>query len=304
MPNEDGLFSQNEVLQIASRMLANTSAEDLSKLLTEEESQIDDLGKFLGRISTNERKTLLDAEFGKGRKKASRKTERLLGEFFPNMDFDGMEQEDIFETISTSHKKVKSDSKKETNISFEQALQIPEVKNAFSKLQQQAQRAHELEEQISYNKKITLFMEHALPMLENMGANFSKDPIRRKRQLEILKNEAKNLNFTEDNENGLIFTDADGNRLMNKEEARLYDTKEFLKMISPVDFVENVQTKDKTPYLPNNKGGSTDLSFGFTKEQLSKGFTAEDVRQARKENPAKASFMIKQMEENFLNKQQ
>lgn len=303
MPNEDGLYSQEEVLNIASRMLANKTAKDLSKMLTDEESQIDDLGSFLGGLSTNERKDLLDSEFGKGRKKASRKTERLLGEFFPNLDFSGMEQEEIFETISTSHKRVKSDSTK-TNISFEQALKIPEIESAFNKLKQEAQRAQDLEREMSLNKKMSLFMEHALPMLDSMGANFSKDPIRRKRQIEILKNEAKNLNFTEDRENGLIFTDEDGNRLMNKEEARLYDTKEYLKMISPVDFVESVQTNNKTPYTPNNKGGSTDLNFGFTKEQLSKGFNSDDVKQARKDDPAKAQFMIKVMEENFLNNNQ
>jgi hypothetical protein len=301
MPNEEGLYSQEEVLNIASKMLANTTAKDLSELLKESES--DDLGIILGRVSTNERKDLLDSEFGKGRKKASRKTERLLGEFFPNMDFNGMEQEEIFESISTAHRKVKKDSK-DTKISFEQALQIPEVANAFNKLKQQADRTQELETQISNNKKLSLFMEHALPMLESMGANFSKDPIRRKRQIEILKNEAKMLNFQEDREQGLIFTDEDGNRLMNKQEARLYDTKEYLKMISPVDFVEAAQTQNKTPYTPNNKGGSTDLNFGFTKEQIDKGFTSDDVKRVRKDNPAKAEFMIKKMEENYLNKQQ
>jgi hypothetical protein len=302
MPNEDGLYTQDEVLQIASRMLAGTTAKDLSDLLKDEESQNEDLGKFLGRISTNERKNLLDAEFGKGRKKASRKTERLLGEFFPNEDFEGMEQEEIFQKISTAH--TKSDSKKTTNISFEQAMQIPEIANAFNVLQKKASRAEELEMEISNNSKISLFMEHAIPMLESMGASFSKDPVRRKRQIEILKNEAKNLNFKEDRELGLIFTDADGHRLMNKEEARHWDTKEYLKMISPVDFVEVVQTKDKTPYTPSNKAGSTDLNFGFSKEQITKGFTADEVKQARKDNPAKAEYMVKVMVENFENKQQ
>lgn len=301
MDANEKMFSLQEVLNITSKMLAsNVTAQDLISQIQEKElTELEDITSFLKSTATEERKNLLDAEFGKGRKKASRKTERLLQEFFPTIDFDGLEQEDIFQRIIDSQKLKKVSSK---DISYEQAINVPEIAQTIQKLKAQASETEQIRQQFDTYKKTASFLEYALPQLEQMGAVFSDNPQRRQRQIELLKQEAKNLNFKQSDSGDLIFLDEEGNILMNKQEARAWDSKEYLKHISPVDFRDINSKPDKQTYTPNKKGNNSP-TFGFSPEQM-KNFTYEDYKQAKQVDPAAADFVLRTMEQNHINNNQ
>lgn len=292
-------FSLEEFLGIVSKMLASkTDAQELITHIKENElTDKDDIASFITSTAKNKRAALLDAEFGKGRSKASKKTERLLQEFFPTLDFSGLEQEDIFQKIVDHNRSKKVNSK---DISFEQAMKVPEVAQAFQKLQDKAANAEGIEKEFNTYKKTAQFLKYALPELEKMGAQFSKDPNRRKRQIEQLEQQARILNFKESESGELIFLDDEGNALINKDEARVWDSKEYLKYISPVDFSNPNDKPDKNIHSPSNKGGGAGDSFGYSAEQM-KSFNYNDYKEAKNTNPAKAEFILRTMESNHIN---
>lgn len=304
MENKDErLYTEQEVLDIAAKMSANTKAKDLSSQLTEKGIE-DKEGviSYLSSYATDKRKELLNSEFGKGKSKASQKLEKAISKHFPELDFDDMQQEEMLEHIAKNLNALKD---KSDNISYEKAMAVKEVADSFKKIKEKAALAEQYQNDLETFKKGTQFLEHVLPIMEDMGAQFSKNPERRSKQLQDLRNSAANEHF-EFRNNKIVFLDGEGNLKMNQDKGEVYETNDYLKKISPVDFVKQEQSNNnnnnRNPYIPSTKTKENN-NFGYSQEQL-KGVTAKDVQDARNEkNPEKVAFLKETMRENLSSKE-
>jgi len=304
MLDKDKQYSLQDVLGVFSKALANTTAADLAEMVTENNlSSLTEVGDYVKGLVVQQKKDFGTSEFGKGRKKSAKDTERLLQKHFSSIDFDGAEtQEDFFEKVAT-HQKAISD--KSNNITLEKALQVPEVAQKFKDLKLQASKVEELQNSNSKIQRNFEILNWSIPLLEQQGAQFSKDPARRKRQVNAFLAEIDRGNFKDDGKGGYIPVNNDGDHLMNQDTEK-WDSLDYLKTLTIVDFAnpqdQNNSNKD-TAYFPNKEQNSGGANFGFTKDSI-KSFTSEDYTAALKaKEPEKAAFIKKALIENEVSRQ-
>jgi len=300
--NEERLYSQKEVLSIASKMLGK-SPKDLATLAEGKDlSDVDTLSTFL-KVQNAER---LNSEFDKGSKKAAIKSEKLIKEIFSNEDFSDMEREQMLIHLrDNTPYSTKPEPKDKTNkITYDQALSVPEVKAAFDSLKAKADLVDTKAKELETYKSTEYLTRFAIKALEKQGAQFSKDPVVRERQIRALKTEISGKSYKKADDGTPIFLDEDGETpLRNRDAAEPWVFDEYIKQFSPVDFGEVVIKKeDKEPYTPDSRNQGSGPNFGYSQSELKKLDNSHYKAAKSEGNTAKMDFIKTQMYKNIESK--
>lgn len=290
MADNEKLFSIQDVLSTFSKVLA-VDAKELVELTKDKDlSNINELTSVLNTLAVDKRNDLIESSVSKGFKQAAKKTEKLIAEHFPNEDFTGKQQEEIFEHI----KLIKSTAKPTDNskkITIEQAMsELPEVKAAFENVKKYEKDLQDLKsshEQYKINQKV---LSRAVDTVTEMGAQWSKDPLVRARQIEMFEREVTKYKYKDDNGNFIPLDDDGEYPRHNKEKGTSYDFATFIKGLTVVDFkVDEPEKQSKTVPLPN--GTELKNTFGYTEDTL-KTLSYDDYKAANeKGDTAKANFI-------------
>jgi len=134
----------------------------------------------------------------------------------------------------------------------------------------------------------------AVSHLNELGANWSKDPSRRSRQMKAL-DDALQSNPHKVNQDGTItILDADGETpLHNKATGENFTFADWVKKQSPVDFTEKSAKKEKDTFTPDPS--NTNKNLGYSESEI-KNFTAQDhKRELDAGNLDKADFIRTKM---------
>jgi hypothetical protein len=182
-----------------------------------------------------------------------------------------------------------------SNITLQKALQSNEVKNYIDGLKATANEAEKIKADFNAFKNLQAIKADALNVLSKNGANFSNNPQIKARQMAALESELKNLKFTRDQNGQIVIIDDDGAPLFNKETAQNWAFNDFIKTLSPVDFIEPTPKKDnKNTFVPSEKGQNGN-AHGFTKTQIT-ALGYEDFKRALSSGDTeKANFIQEQM---------
>lgn len=307
MLDKDKQYTLQEVLSVFSKTLAKTTAEELTEMVTEKGlSTLDEIGNFVSKEVLKQKKDYGTSEFGKAKNKALTSTERLIRDSFPSIDFEGLEgQEQYFEKIA-NHTKVLSD-KSNKDISYEKAMQVPEIASKFKELKAKASQVEELQASKAKVQKNYELLNWALPILEEKGAQFSKNAQKRKKQINALLSEIDANNWKPDGKGGFVPVNEDGEILSNPDSLEAWDQVDYLKTLTIVDFAEPTNddpSNNRGGYVPDKDKNKGLANFGYTKEQIS-GFTSDDLNNARREKqPEKAQFILNSMIEREKQAQQ
>lgn len=300
--NEERTYSQQEVLSIASKMLA-IKAQDMTKLVEGKDlSDLDSLSSFLKATGTNAR----NKEYDKGAAKHSAKKESRIKEIFNGIEFGDMEYDDMLihlrdVEIANLKKSVKNNKSNKSTITFEDALSVDGVKALVDKGKSSVGKLEALELEFSQYKSVEYLMQHAISALD--GAQWSDDPVRKARQIQSFKNELKDIKFKKGSDGLPIILDDEGiNNRRNRDTGEDWGFSEFIKQYSPVDFgttESNNNKNDKATYTPdNNNNSSNGSTFGFNKAAQGKLNKSDwDAAKAQGET-AKADYIENKMVEN------
>lgn len=299
--NNEKLFTQKEVLAMFSKSLAVNAKELADKAEGIDLSTTSSMTSFLTEAGVEKR----NQEFNKGAIKAAKKKEALIREIFPDVDFNGMQVEDMLIHMRDDvFKKSKDTDTKNKQITLEQALEVPAIKKVWENLREQANSKESLQKEFEAFKKVSKLSGLAISKLEAEGAQFSQDARRRQRQIDLINKELENLNFKFDEDGNPIILDSDGLPKRNLQTGDDYSFTDFLRSVSPVDFKakEEEAPKAKNTPMPSDPKGNNGGTYGFTKEEISK-LSIADFSKAKQEGLAdKANFIRAQITKNVENK--
>jgi len=284
-------FNIKEVVNITAELLGATPTDLLNKIGENEIETADQLTSFLKPYAVKRYNDLRDESLNKGFRQASKKVERLWSEVF-NEDITGKKLEDLF--IEHREKYAKAKPTTADNITLQKALQSNEVKTYIDGLKAAASEAEAIKNEFNSFKNLQSIKAEAMNVLSQNGANFSTNPQIKARQIAALESELKALKFTKEN-GEIVLIDDDGAPLFNKETAQNWAFSDYVKTLSPVDFVEPQKTKEnKNIFVPKEKGQSGN-AHGFTPNQL-KTLGYEDFKRALNSGDTeKANFIQEQM---------
>lgn len=296
--NNEKLFSQKEVLEMTSKSLG-IKEQDLADLAEGKDLTTNSaMSSFLKEVGVTKR----NQEFDKGSIKSAKKKEALIREIFTNVDFEGMQVEDMLIHIrDVEVAKAKKTNNKEGKVStLEQALEVPAIKQVFDNLKTKAAQVDEVQNTFDKYKKVSKLSSLAIAQLEQQGAKFSSDPARKLRQIKLIEQELGGLNFKMDESGNPIILDSDGLEKRNTNTGNNFTFNEYLKDISPVDFAEKeTQKQRKETPTPKNPSGNNGNTHGYTASQL-KELSVTDYTTAKKEGLSeKANFIKQQMTNNL-----
>lgn len=283
------------ILQTVSK-LTNLELEDLTAMVEGDLTSTDDIFAAIKPAITTWKNSTREEQISKGYRQAAKKTERLIKEVFNDFEFEGKTQDDMFiELRDTIQSKDTSKSTK-SNITLQQALQNEEIKSHIDSLKQYESKYQELEQEFSSYKNLQTVQSAAMQILSSNNAAFSSNPTIRQRQEKAFIQELKQHKFKKNDDGTIAVVDEDGQPLYNKSTADYYKFDDFIKSLSPVDFVEVKQ--DNKPYTPNNTS-KVNNSLGMSQEQI-KGLTLDDYYQAKNSGDIeKANAIYEQMKQNL-----
>jgi len=286
-------FSLQDVINITANLLGAQPTDLIEKIGENDLTSADDVTSFLKPFAVKRYNDLRDESLNKGFRQASKRTEKLWGEVF-NEDITGQKIEDLFINHRDKYTKDKPAAEK-SNITLQKALQSNEVKNYIDGLKATANEAEKIKADFNAFKNLQAIKADALNVLSKNGANFSNNAQIKARQMAALESELKNLKFTRDQNGQIIIIDDDGAPLFNKETAQNWAFNDFIKTLSPVDFIEPTPKKDnKNTFVPSDKGQNGN-AHGFTKTQIT-ALGYEDFKRALSSGDTeKANFIQEQM---------
>jgi len=286
-------FNIQDVVNITAELLGAQPTDLLTKIGENEINTADQLTTFLKPYAVKRYNDLRDESLNKGFRQASKKVERLWSEVF-NEDITGKKLEDLFIQHREKYAKTKPAPADNSNITLQKALQSNEVKTYIDGLKAAASEAEAIKNEFTSFKNLQSIKAEALNVLSQNGANFSTNPQIKARQIAALESELKALKFTKEN-GQILLLDDDGAPLFNKETAQNWAFNDYVKTLSPVDFVEAQKTKEnKNIFVPKEKGQSGN-AHGFTSQQL-KTLGYEDFKRALNTGDTeKANFIQEQM---------
>ena len=286
-------FNIKDVVNITADILGATPTDLLEKIGENEIQTADQLTSFLKPYAVKRYNDLRDESLNKGFRQASKKVERLWSEVF-NEDITGKKLEDLFVQHREKYTKAQPTTADKTNITLQKALQSNEVKTYIDGLKAAASEAEAIKNEFSSFKNLQSIKAEAMNVLSQNGANFSQNPQIKARQIAALESELKALKFTKEN-GQIVLIDPDGAPLFNKETAQNWAFSDYIKTLSPVDFLQPQTTKEnKSTFVPSDKGQSGN-AHGFTPSQL-KGLGYEDFKRALNSGDTeKANFIQEQM---------
>lgn len=294
-------FNLQDVAAIAAEILG-AQPEDLNATLSENEiKDAEQFKSILKPYAVKRFNELREEAINKGFRQANKKVERLWGEVF-NEDISGQKLEDLFINYRDKLKSNKPGEAKKENITLQKALQSEEIKQYINGLKKQAAEAEQIKSDFQSYKNLQSIKAQALNVLTENGANFSQNPQIKARQMAALESELKAINFK--NENGeIIILDNDGQPLFNKETANYWNFNEYIKTLSPVDFVTPQSKENKNTFVPSEKGQNGN-NYGLNTSQL-KTLTYDDFKTALNSGDTeKANFIQEQMIKNYENSKQ
>jgi len=286
-------FSLQDVINITANLLGAQPTDLIDKIGENDLTNADELTNFLKPFAVKRYNDLRDESLNKGFRQASKRTEKLWGEVF-NEDITGQKMEDLF--ISHREKYAKdTPTAEKSNITLQKALQSNEVKTYIDGLKATANEADQIKAEFNAFRNLQAIKTDALNVLSKNGANFSNNPQIKARQMAALESELKNLKFTRDQNGEIVIMDDDGAPLFNKETAQNWAFNDFVKTLSPVDFVEPTPKKeDKKTFVPNQKGQNGN-AHGYNKSQLN-DLGYNDFKKALSSGDTeKANFIQEQM---------
>lgn len=283
------------ILQTVSK-ITNIQLEDLTDLVEGDLTSTDDIFDAIKPAVTSWKNEQREQHLNKGFRQASKKTERLLKEVFNDFDFEGKTQEDYFIELRSKFQE-KSTTPSKSKITLNQALQSEEIKAEFERFKGFETKYNELQNEFESYKNLQTVQSAAMNVLQSLGANFSSDPTIRQRQERAFINELKQHKFRKLEDGKLAVVDDDGNPLYNKQTADYYKFDDFIRGLSPVDFVET--KPDKKVYTPSSKANTNPL--GMSNDQL-KGLTIDDYYSAKNAGDTeRANAIYEQMKHNIAN---
>ena len=241
--NNEKIYSRKEVLEMFSKSLGVKETTLVDSAEGKDLSTLNSMSSFLKEAGVERR----NQEFDKGFEKAAKKKESLFREVFPDVDFNGMQIEDMLIHIrDVEIPKAKQTNNKEGKVStLEQALEVPAIKQVFDNLKAKATQVDEIQGNFDKYKKVSKLSNIAIAQLEKEGAQFSSDPARKLRQIKLIEQELGSLNFKMDESDNIILLDSDNLPKRNLKTGDDFTFNEYLKGISPVDFAEKEIQKQK-----------------------------------------------------------
>ena len=290
-------FNITDVVNIAADLLGAQPSDLIDKIGETEINDTDQLTSFLKPFAVKKFNDLRDEALNKGFRQASKRTEKLWGEVFSE-DISGQKLEDLF----INHRdKLNAEKSGKSNITLQKALQSNEVKSYIEQLKKTASEADQIRAEFDKYKTLQSIKAEALNVLSNSGANFSTNNAIKARQMAALESELKNLKFNRNSNGEIIILDDTGEPLFNKETAQNWNFSDYVKTLSPVEFVEPpAKLENNNIFLPNTQG-NTGNPHGFTQNELN-SFTYEDFKRVLNTGDTeKAKFIEEQM---ILNHQQ
>lgn len=284
------------VLQTVAK-ITNIQLEDLTEMVGDDLVSTDDIFDAIKPVVTRWKNDTRDEQINKGYRQASKKTERLMKEVFNDFEFEGKTQEDYFMQLRDEMSN-KSTPTTKSKITLQQALQSDEIKAEFERFKQYENQYNSLQKEFEDYKNLQLVQSAAMNVLSSLGANFSSNPTIRERQEKAFIQELKNHKFKKLEDGKLAVVDEDGNPLYNKQTADYYQFDDFVRSLSPVDFVEKKQ--DNKVYTPSNSSKVSN-PLGMTAEQI-KGLTIDDYYAAKNSGDTeRANAIYEQMKQNIAN---
>lgn len=295
--SENKQFSLQEVINITANLLGAMPEDLTSKVEDNDLNSIESLNSFLKPFYVKKFNDLREESLNKGYRQASKKTERLWGEIF-NEDISGKKLDDLF---METKEQLSNKSDKSKNITIQQALNSPEVRQYIESLKEKAEQVEKVQTDFNLYKNLQQIKQDALNELTERGAKFSENPKIKRLQLQALEEELSQIKFKRNNDGNIIILDEDGESpLYNKETASHWEFGDYVASLSPVDFVSEIKKEDKKTFVPSQTGNSVN-NFGYTKEQINK-FTYDDFKRANKAGKTdEAKFIQEQMIVNYEN---
>ena len=295
--SENKQFSLQEVINITANLLGAMPEDLTSKVEDNDLNSVESLNSFLKPFYVKKFNDLREESLNKGYRQASKKTERLWGEIF-NEDISGKKLDDLF---METKEQLSNKSDKSKNITIQQALNSPEVRQYIESLKEKAEQVEKVQTDFNLYKNLQQIKQDALNELTERGAKFSENPKIKRLQLQALEEELSQIKFKRNNDGTIIILDEDGESpLYNKETASHWKFGDYVASLSPVDFVSEIKKEDKKTFVPSQTGNSVN-NFGYTKEQINK-FTYDDFKRANKAGKTdEAKFIQEQMIVNYEN---
>lgn len=277
--------------------ITNIDFQDLTEMVGDDLASTEDIFNAIKPAVTRWKNDTREEQLNKGYRQAAKKTERLMKEVFTDFEFEGKTQEDYFMQLR-DEMSAKGTPAAKSKITLQQALQSEEIKNEFERFKQFETQYNSLQKEFDEYKNLQLVQSAAMGVLSSLGANFSSNPTIRERQEKAFIQELKNHKFKKLEDGQLAVVDEDGNPLYNKQTADYYKFDDFVKGLSPVDFVQ--QKQDKQIHTPNSTAKVSN-GLGLTTEQL-KGLTIDDYYAAKNAGDTeRANAIYEQMKQNIAN---
>jgi len=295
--NVEKFFSIQEVLNLTATLIGSQPQDLIEKIEDNDLSNIDSLQSFIKPFAVKHLNKIREESVNKGYRQASKKTERLWGEVFQE-DITGKRLEDLF--MEKKNQTNSDKSKKE--VTLQQALNSLEVREHLKGLEQKVKEYDILKNEYSSYRNLINVKSDALEELNKQGAKFSDNEKIKKLQLKALEDSLSSLKYRRNDDNSITILDEDGESpLYNKDTADHWKFGDYIKSISPVDFVsDQPKKKDKKTFVPSGNKSSS-LPFGYSPEQI-KNFKYEDFDRAKKSgNNEEAKFIQEQMVNNYEN---
>ena len=229
---------------------------------------------------------------GKGYRQASKKTERLIKEVFPDVEFESEKQEDMFihlrDVQRNQPKTDNSKAKSPKNLSWEDALKFDSVRTRVQELQNKASKVDEVQSSFDSFKRYVGIKDLALDHLREAGARL--DPTSKIYNLQMQAIQDTLSQVQTKNVNGVHYIlDEEGDIRINPDTANQMTLKEYVINNSPVDFEQApAQKPNKSIKVPNGGGGGNKYNFSDQHK-----FTIADFNDAINNNQSEKALYIK-----------
>ncbi|OED34293.1 hypothetical protein AB832_08010 [Flavobacteriaceae bacterium (ex Bugula neritina AB1)] len=244
--------------------------------------------------NTAKRKDLI----GKGYRQESKKTERLLKEIYPSIDFEHTKKEDMLVELRDVHKVGVSNNSKETKgvSTLQEALKLPFVMDHVTKLQEKADNYDSKVKEFEQLKNLHSVKGRTISILSEIGGQYSKNPKMRALQEKSLDDLLSTLSYKIQGDD-IVVLDEFGEALIDPNTNKAFVYGDYLKANTALDFNVEQEKKNRNPHTPEH--GGSEVTFGYTKEQI-KTLGFADWKAAKDSGDTKkAEFINKQMEKNL-----
>ena len=290
-------ISKETLLGVVSLLGDKNLMQDVQSIMDGEKEEdfnlLDAAKATIISFNNNKQKELI----GKGIRKESVKTEKLLREIYPSIDFEGKVKEDMLIELRDVHgvavQKNNSKDSKEVK-TLQDALKLPFVKSHVEALQEKADKTEALQSEFDQYKNLQSVKGLAMEELNNLGGKFSSRKSLKEIQDRNLSEMLGSLPHKIE-EGKVIVLDADGDPLVNPSTSKPYIFGDYLKERAPLEFEEQTTPpSDKNPPKTNGNGSN---DFGFNSDEI-KSFGIDDYNKAKQQGEEqKAAFIADKIAE-------